>query len=694
MFFETIDENQLLANDLFQYINISFTKFMITIKTGGRVIRHIVLLSFLMLFSPLFTNAFQTAVKLDSVELEKTLTTLEAMSADNVDKIVSFSDKKIFHYKKIDYKVAVLKVNQATGYILSKYGYFGLSEKYYFEAASLAENLNDKISQAEISNSLGVLRGKTGDFVKAEELFLKALLISEKEGYVKGIVSSYLKLATLRIRQNRIDQAFDFCLKGDSVNKKCGSHFLEFDLINNKAIVFAIRGNLDKALEMFNRGLNVSSSNKDIVSQISSLQNIGLVYKDKGDADTALDYLNKGIEIANKSGFKGEALRVAVNIPTILAEKKQYNLATEKLKWILAEAKKLGLEDLMLEVYHNLVDIAEMEGNYKVAFSYFKEYTNLKDKQVNQQKQRALQEATVTLGLYKANAEISEKNELLFEKDRERNIIFAILLFVAILLTFLVFILFRLRRLNGRLNEKKELLTESNNIKNKLFSIIGHDLRGHQGTTLGILNLIKDRELDAEETELYLSMIIKQSQSALSTLDDLLLWGRAQIKGDKQKQSELEVLEYVQSALDLNSEAIREKELEVRVVGVEGARVLIHRSHFSFVLRNLIANAIKFTPNKGKIMIYQEIYKKSLLKICVSDSGVGLSNDELKNIFSPENVSKRGTNDEAGTGLGLILCKEFVEANGGKIWAEQNTDGGTTVCFTCLKAYKTLKTEE
>lgn len=642
--------------------------------------------SLFFLLVPLCTVAFQNVVKLDSVKLNAVLSTIKAIDAHNIDSIINYSDAQALYFKNIKQDVALRKVNQTAGFVLSKYGYFGLSEKYYLEAVSIAKNAKDFYAEADITNSLGVLAGKKGDFVKAEAFFLKTLLIAEKENYPEGIVASYFKLSTVRIRQNKIDEAFAYCLKADSVNQLYNKQFLKLDIINNKAIVFAIRGDLDKALDLFKQGYNVSLRNNEITNQVSSLQNIGLVYKDKRDFKTALSYLNKGVDLANKHRLIAEGLRVAVNIPSLMVEKKQFSLAEDKLKEILLNAKDQNLNDLVLEIYRNLVDIAKTQNNYKDAFDYFNEYTKLNDKQNDEEKQRALQEASVSLGLYKANAEILKKDTLLFQKNRERNILFSILLFVGILLGFLVFILFRLKKLNGRLNNKKELLTESNNIKDKLFSILGHDLRGHQGTTLGILNLLKDGELSNEEAELYLGMLIKQSQSALATLDDLLLWGKAQIKGDKHLQTQLEVLPYCQSVFDLNSEAIHEKHLTVRVIALEGIKVLANSNHFSFVIRNLIANAIKFTPNHGTIKVYHEIYQKDKIRICIADTGLGLSNEELESIFSPGNVSKRGTNNETGTGLGLMLCKEFVEANGGKIWAERNQDGGTTVCFTCLRA--------
>ncbi len=576
-------------------------------------------------------------------------------------------------------------INKVTGSLLLRYNYLQLAEKYFEDAFIISQKLKNRFAEAENTNSLGVLWAKKGDHVKAEMLFIKALLIGQKENSSEMMTASYLKLSTLRSRQNRNDDSYKFCLKADSVNRKYHSHFFESELINNKAIVFAIRGDLDKALALFKDSYAISIREKKKLEQVLALQNIGLVYKEKKDYVKAVDYLNRGLTLAKSSGFKDEELRLCVNIPIILVEKKEFKRAEVKFLNLLSSAKGEGLDDLVLEIYFHLINLAKLQNEYKKAFDYLTSSKAIKDKQINEQKENALREASVTLGLYNANKKLVENENFLFQKNRERNILFGILVFVGVLLSFLVFVLLRLRRLNNKLNIKRKQLTESNAVKDKLFSIIGHDLRGNQGTTLGILNLIKEGQLNKEESELYLGMLIRQSQSALVTLDDLMLWGRAQIKGDVHQKTNFRILPMVQNVFDLNSEAIHEKKLSVTAVELEHVKVFTDSGHFSFVIRNLVANAIKFTPNGGNIKVYSAHHTKYLIKVCVVDDGMGMKDGELEAVFSPGHISKEGTNSEAGTGLGLILCKEFVEANGGKIWAERNGEGGTTICFTCIK---------
>jgi signal transduction histidine kinase len=446
-----------------------------------------------------------------------------------------------------------------------------------------------------------------------------------------------------------------------------------------------MQGDLDNALKQFELCYRLAIEGKKLVDQVLALQNIGLVYKEKADYQNALKYLNEGVQLANKYGLKEEGLRVAIIIPAVLTEQKKYSEAEQELKKYLNQSLKLEIIDLSSEIYDNLIDIAKEKGDYKLALAYFQQNTELKEKQINQQKERALAEANASLSLYVANQKILESETLLFQKTREKNILIIGLIFSLIITIGLFIVLYRLKKLNHALIISKTELTESNNIKNKLFSIIGHDLRGSQSTTLGVLGLIEDDELDPIEQKKYIKTIIKQTKSSLAILDDLLLWGQAQIKGKSLEKDVIFISPVVQSTLDLNLKTILEKSLSIKPNDLSEKSVFMDKNHFSFVVRNLIANAIKFTPSGGEIEIKVESHSNTQYKISIADNGIGIPDEELKNIFTPDSKSRKGTKDEKGTGLGLTLCNEFVRANGGEIWAEKNFKKGTILCFTVDK---------
>jgi signal transduction histidine kinase len=645
---------------------------------------HLAIMIFLFtLQSPVFADG-KTQTK-DSLRLEKYLSKLKSINPQKVDSIIIVINQGVTEFKKENKTYNLCKINQAGGSLFSKFGYLNLSEIYYSEALELAKQLKNKKLEANILNSYGVLWGKKGDYIKAESIFLKALLIAKQNNDAEGTANSYFKLGVIRTKQDKPDEALKFYLKIESINKLNGSKYYQKDLIQNLGIVYAMKGDLSNALNQFHKSYNNALKHNNYVDQVLALQNIGLVFKEKKDYLTADKSFKEGIALAKKQGLKEEELRISLSRTLILFDQKKYDLAQNQLINLLNEGKKIELEDLEIEIYNNLEAIAKVKQNYKSALYYFKKNCEVKDKQLNQQKQQAVAEANASLGLYKANEEVLEGKNLLFQKIKEKNIILGGLIFAGLVSIGLIIVLYRLKRLNVKLNHSKLELTNSNNIKNKLFSIIGHDLRGSYGMTLGILELIKEDELTEAEQQKYLDLVIKQSESSLTILDDLLLWGQAQIKGTKLNQLLLPVLPTVQKSINFNIEAINDKCLTVNKIDLENKNVFMDANHFAFVIRNLLANSIKFTPKNGEINIYAQDYGEGLIRICVADNGIGISTEDLKNVFLPDSKSSLGTNSEKGTGLGLTLCNEFVKANGGEIWAEKNADQGTIICFTCLK---------
>ncbi len=621
----------------------------------------------------------------DSTELDDYLKRLNKIAPKDLDSLVALSNTAIKFFQEKNNDLAEFKINQKTGALLSLYGYLNLSENYYTEAIKLAKEMGDIKHLVDVTNSMGVIWGKRGDFIKSEGFFLEALLIAKKAKYPRGISGSYLKIGVIRMKQGKLKEALALYAKVDSINRKYKITDTQSDLTNNKAVVYAMTGDMENALAQFKISYNHGLKVKDARIQVLGLQNIGLVYKAKSDYETASQYLHQAISLAKKSGLKEEELRVSINIPLILLDQGKFNQAEKELQNLLEKSKQQQLKDLEQEIYTTLIEAAETQNNYKAALRYQKKLMELMSEQTDAEKQRAFAQANASLELYQKNAEILESRTLLFQKTQERNTLLGISAFSLALLMGLLFISLRLKKLNKRLHVKREELMESNSVKNKLFSIIGHDLRGPQGAALGVLALIKDGELSDTEQKKYLDMIIKQSKSALAILDDLLLWGQSQIKGDGFEKSLVSLNEVVKKVIDLNAETISEKNMNVDVVFSNETKIRIDVNHISFVIRNLIANAVKFTPNGGNIKVYVESFDTRFVKICVADDGIGLKEDELRSIFDPENISKKGTNNEEGTGLGLTLCKEFVQLNGGKIWAQGNADGGTIICFTCEK---------
>ncbi len=229
-----------------------------------------------------------------------------------------------------------------------------------------------------------------------------------------------------------------------------------------------------------------------------------------------------------------------------------------------------------------------------------------------------------------------------------------------------------------------EKLKALNATKDKFFSIIAHDLKSPFSSILGFSDLIveKVKEEDYEGVEKYADIIQQSSNRAMDLLMNLMEWSQSQSGRMEYNPEYFELVNLIKDTELILSGALEQKSLSLSKILPSNAPVFADKKMISTVLRNLISNAIKFTNQGGKISISLEekIYE---IIVAVSDTGVGISKANSEKLFKIEHsYSTPGTKNEEGTGLGLILCKEFVEKQGGKIWVESEEAKGSTVYFT------------
>ena len=244
------------------------------------------------------------------------------------------------------------------------------------------------------------------------------------------------------------------------------------------------------------------------------------------------------------------------------------------------------------------------------------------------------------------------------------------------------------------LREKKQLeetlalqnieLKHLNATKDKFFSIIGHDLKSPFNAIVGYSNLLVEqvRENDRDGIEEYAEIILKSSQRAMDLLTNLMDWARSQTGRIAFKPENLDICALIGDVVALLSDTARQKGIVLSRKLDPDIFVYADRAMMATVLRNLMSNAIKFTYPGGVIVVSAESNQDNLT-VSVADSGIGLSKKRIDQLFRiEESYSTSGTNKETGTGLGLILCKEFVEKHGGRIWAESIEGKGSTFHFT------------
>ncbi|MGN6396046.1 MAG: sensor histidine kinase [Mucilaginibacter sp.] len=225
--------------------------------------------------------------------------------------------------------------------------------------------------------------------------------------------------------------------------------------------------------------------------------------------------------------------------------------------------------------------------------------------------------------------------------------------------------------------KKAEELESTNATKNKLFSIVAHDLRSPLVSIQNYLELLTEYNLSEEEKRGVELDLLEKTKHTGQMLSNLLSWTMKQMEGVSVKLEELNLAATLRPVLLLQQPIALEKCITLKNEINQQARVVADANMLQLVLRNLLSNAIKFTPSGGEIVVGTEFQGNHWL-IFVRDSGVGIPMEYQDRIFSLKMQSTFGTKNEKGAGLGLILCKEFTELQGGTIWFESATDRGTT----------------
>lgn len=234
------------------------------------------------------------------------------------------------------------------------------------------------------------------------------------------------------------------------------------------------------------------------------------------------------------------------------------------------------------------------------------------------------------------------------------------------------------------IHENETRLRELNATKDKFFSIIAHDLKNPFNSIIGFSNILAEqvRELDLCEIEEYAGIIQRSSKRAMELLTNLLEWSRLQTGRLEFNPQNIDLIVLIEHEIDLLSDTASLKSITISKKTPKNVKAIADKFMIETVLRNLISNAIKFSHRGGEITV-SVVQKINELEIAVADKGVGIKSESIVKLFRiEESYSTAGTQNEKGTGLGLILCREFIEKHKGRIWVESEIEKGSTFRFS------------
>lgn len=275
-------------------------------------------------------------------------------------------------------------------------------------------------------------------------------------------------------------------------------------------------------------------------------------------------------------------------------------------------------------------------------------------------------------------------NSVRHSTDFLQNILIVLIILACILAGYIMFLANRNDKFQNRIISLNEKIMKDSIEKDKFYSVISHDIMNPFNALLGFSKILKDAVKEGDQNEVEeCSTIVHQSANRISNLlQNLLVWSRLQNGKLQCAPKSININDLISETMAVVSPIAKNKEISLQC-DIEGEITAnLDKNMISSVLQNLVTNAIKFTERGGEVNVLA-FAESDNLNFTVSDTGVGMNEEQLQKLFKlDKTASSRGTDDEVGTGLGLIISKEFIEQHNGRIWAESTPGKGSKFCFT------------
>ena len=650
--------------------------------------------------------------------------------------------------QKIDSLHAVLQNNlpdstrtKALVALSEEYNYVDVAKSRALseEAIALAENTNLPALKSMAYKSMGAVYRVSGDYSSAlrlDNMSLETSLLSKDSSM---IARAYNNVAHDYHDLGEYDESYYYFTQGYKFAKAAKDSFTMAVTIHNVGRVFKELGQYNRALDHLQISQKMSQQIKDKEGEPYSLNEIGEVllrqgsydsalttlftslnesrklelnelipksmsniaktYMLKGDFDTALKFYDTTYTLYSKNKDNYGIAEIELGRGVVFQKQQRYEDALSAVTKSLNLAQKLNARILEIQCFNQLSSLWEMKGDYKKSLEYFKRFKKLEDTLFSQDMQAKLLRDQIRFETESRDSQIaalsqqqSTTEDALKRQEFVRNILAVVMALTGILLISVYRSGQRRRQINMLLlrhqqetEKRSEELERLNQVKDKFFSIISHDLRSPINALSGLLDLMDKGAVTSDELPKHIRELRVRFNHTRALLNNLLDWTLLQMDKLNLQKGKIDLKKLVDENIQLLSDTPGKvinliNEVAPNTIGFADSNTI------NLVIRNLITNAIKFTNDKGEVRI-NAVPQGNEWVVSVKDNGVGMTTEVLRILFDKTSpYTTRGTANEKGTGLGLILCKEFVEKNGGRIWVESAEDYGSTFYFTLPKA--------
>ncbi len=569
---------------------------------------------------------------------------------------------------------------------------------YFTQALTLEDSLN--LHHEQIFTYLAIARvfEDVSDYQKSIHFLDLSMSLNEQSKDVTILVLILNTLGRNHAALGHIEKAFEQYELALGYKDQLDDPETEAEVYFNLGNLDLMQGKFAISLENHKKALAIRRNEKDKKKEATSLHTIGILYRSMKNSDRALANHVAALEIRQQLKDKKGMAESFNNIGELYYHKKNPKRAISNLQLGLAAAQESQYQEEIRKSYEYLSLCYSALADYKKALEYKDLFLAIHDFIQHEKSEHQILDTQNRYDLTKKETQIDklETDRLQREKELQnqkkiQNFLVVIIALGAIISLLGIYLYMMKRKsnialkvANDEVNEKNIELSNLNATKDKFFSIISHDLKGPLNSLTSFSGLLINHldSLSKEEIQMLAKDLDKSLKNLFVLLENLLEWSRSQTGNIEFKPVPFDLGAVLQQNKELLSTQAQNK--KITILSEVNSEVIVHAHQQSVntVVRNLLSNAIKFTPEGGVIALaLQQTNNEALVSI--SDTGVGMSSEVMDKLFRIDaKHSTQGTANEKGTGLGLILCKEFIEKNGGRIWVKSETGKGSVFSFT------------
>lgn len=561
------------------------------------------------------------------------------------------------------------------------------STDLFRKALQKAQSINDPALISYSLRELGYNHAISGRYDEGLEAYSTALEIDTEFEDWANVSLSLNAIGKIHEMWRDFDKALEFFFRSLEISQE--HNFYHQMAIRKASIgsVYKSKGQFELALDWLERSLNLEIELGNEVRKGYRLDQIGETYTLLGQHERAEDYLLQALQIFREHDILVSESIVLNHIGLNYLKMEEFDKAKIHYEQSLEIAQRVGFNNMIQKNYEEISLLHEKTGNFILALENYKKFVEIRDSTYNERARKQLLDFQVRYETEQKEKELALLNQeklvqqLALNRSQQRILI---MLGVSALLLILLGALYSRFHLKKRAQEKLAVinhqLTELNITKDKFFNILAHDMKNPISAFRNISTAVHDNyaTLSSEEINYYTRELKDSSIKLSAFLERLLQWAASQTGRITPKKEVIALKPMFDELIQLHLAMGNNKNLQIELHVSENHRAMADYNMIHTVFRNLLSNAIKFTPEKGRIRMESQQNGPNV-SVTISDSGIGISKQDQEKLFSiTSDPTKIGNHKNKGMGVGLILCKEFVDKNQGHIDVESQLGEGTT----------------